>query len=74
MNQTDEKRPISEAEKAEIRRTVMAMSEDQKKTALEVIPDVMLMDELKVRYDFLANFYIRITTESDTMRGYPTPD
>lgn len=60
---------MSEAEKTEIRRTIMAMSDDQKRTALEVIPDVMLMEELKVRYDFLANFYLRITTESDTMRG-----
>lgn len=65
---------ISEAEKTEIRRSVMAMSDEQKRVALEVIPDVMLMDELKVRYDFLASFYLKITTESDTMRGYPTPE
>lgn len=64
---------MSEAERTEIRRTIMAMSDEQKKVALEVIPDVMLMAELKERYNFLANFYLKISTESDSLRGYPAP-
>ena len=51
-----------------------AMTDEQKRVVLSAIPDVMLKEELDKRYNFLAEFYIRITTESDTMRGYPTPE
>lgn len=58
-----DKDKISEAEKAEIRQTIKAMSDAQKEVALESIPDQMLIRELTYRYEYLQDFYIRITSD-----------
>ena len=60
---------MSELEKIKIREEIMAMTAEQQRTVLEVIPCGMMMDELKARYDYMSDFYTRITTESDAMRG-----
>lgn len=65
----EQKNDSTEAQKAKVRNAILAMPEDQKRAALEVIPNEYLIQELTYRYNFLADFYIRITTETDAFKS-----
>lgn len=65
----DELNKSTEAQKAQVRQAMLAMPEDQKRAALEVIPNEYLIQELTYRYNFLADFYVRITTETDNSKS-----
>ena len=65
----DELNKSTESQKAQVRQAILAMPEDQKRAALEVIPNEYLIQELTYRYNFLADFYVRITTETDNSKS-----